>query len=122
MRTYLRELNFVGKNFLSRLSGHFSKFLQNAGTVSKFFQDAGTFFKIFQDTGKFYKIFHAESLIFLFYQKLACILFMCLQSFTAFSTRVVPSLVESAGKFLMPHSCMHANFLEIKHEKIRDFA
>ena len=50
--------NFA-EDFLSRLSGYFSEFLQNAGKFSK----------IFQDAGKFYKIFHAGSLIFLCFIK-----------------------------------------------------
>ena len=98
MRTILRKLNFVRKkmeksndtkdcilfsffaeDFLSRFTGYFSKFLQNARKFSM----------IFQDAGKFYKIFHAGSLVFPFYQKLACPLFMCLQNFTAYSSREV---------------------------------
>ena len=67
------------KIFLSRLSGYFSKFLLNAGTV---FQDFPRCREVLQNFPCRVPDFS------MFYQKLASILFTCLPNFTAFSTRV----------------------------------
>ena len=66
---------------LSRLSGSFSKLLQNAGTFFKIFQDAGKCSKMQENFPRCREVLQNFPCrvpdFYMFHQKFACILFLC---------------------------------------------